>query len=710
LKKIQEVIINLLKQSKNEEAIEISKQAIEKKPTESEYYNLIALAYMFINNNAASIESINKALNLEKKSHFYSNKSLILMQVNNFTDAVIAADQAIEINTKNHEAFHNKSLALVRLKKYSEAIEPGMKAIELEPRLHQAYTNVGVAYSKIGLLKKSIEYYEKSLEIEKNNLDVLNNLSVAYIKLNKNELAKKYFNEALELGAISEDLYINIGMLNYNQNQFNEALVWIKKTLDINQNNSIAWFNLGNIFYKIGKYYEAIRSFENCKKINKNYKGVSGNILHMKMFIAEWKDIEYLSQEVKNEIGLGNKTASPFSLLSYIDDPQIIYENAIVNSNENLNKNITIEKKEKVKEIAKEKERINIAYFSSDFKRHPVTYLMLDVLKNHSREKFVVFAYSYSHNYSDDYTDKVKEVVDHWIDIKHLSDDEIEENIKKNDIDIIIDLNGWTEGYKSLLHKKKLAFLQINMLGFPSTMGNNNYDYIIADEFVIPKEYEKYYSEKVIKLSNFQPRAELICKIEKIKNENNGVVFGCYNNIYKITPEIFNAWIKILNTITNSRLILFSSSAAAEENLLAYAGSLGVSSTRITFKKKKKYEEYLESYNEIDLFLDTYPFGAGTTASDSIYMNTPIVTLAGKVFTSRMAASLLNNLDLSELICYSIDEYINKIIQLANDKALLNNIKFQIENCKNNLFSNGYVYEFENSILDAYKAKAVDYN
>ncbi len=706
MKKIQELIINLLKQSKNEEAIEIGKQAIEKCPTESEYYNLIALAYMFINNNSASIESINKALNIEKKSHYFSNKSLILMQINSFTDAVIAAEQAIEINPKNHEAFHNKSLALVRLKKYSEAIEPGMKAIELEPRLHQAYTNVGVAYSKIGLLAKSVEFYEKSLKLERNNLDVLNNLGVAYIKLNKNELAKKYFNEALKLGASSEELFINIGMLNYNENKFNEALIWINKTLTLNSTNAIAWFNLGNVFYKIGKYYEAIRCFENCKKINKNYKGVSGNIIHMKMFIAEWKGIKSLSQEIENEIMLGYKTASPFSILSYIDDPQKIYQNAAVNSIENLNKTITIE----IKKEIRIKEKINIAYFSSDFKRHPVTYLMLDILKNHNREKFVVYAYSYSHNYNDDYTDKVKEAVDHWIDIKNFSDNEIEENIIGNDIDIIIDLNGWTEGYKSILHKKKLALIQINMLGFPSTMGNENYDYIIADNFIIPKENEKYYSEKIIKLSNFQPRAELFSKIKKIKNENNGVVFGCYNNIYKITPEIFSAWMKILSKIENSKLILVSSSTVAEENLSAYAASLGVSPSRITFKKKKKYEEYLESYNEIDLFLDTYPFGAGTTASDSIYMNTPIVTLAGKVFTSRMAASLLNNLDLSELICYNIDEYINKIIHLASDKVVLNNFKLKIENDQNKLFSNNYVCEFENSILDAYMEKIVNYN
>lgn len=702
MKKKQEKIINLLKQGKNEEAIEISQLSIKQHPTESEYYNLIALAYMFINNYTVAMQNINKALSLEKKSHYYSNKSLILMQINSFSDAVIAAEQAIEKNPKNHEAFHNKSLALVRMKKYNEAIEPGLMAIELEPRLHQAYTNVGVAYSKIGLLKKSVELYEKSLKLEKNNLDVLNNLGVAYIKLNKNEIAKKYFNEALNLGAASEELYINIGMLNYNENQFNEALVWIKKTLILNNNNSIAWFNLGNVFYKIGKYYEAIRCFENCKKINKKHKGVSGNILHMKMFIAEWKDIEYLSQEVENEIRLGYKTASPFSLLSLIDDPQIIYENAVVNSISYLNKNIT--------KINTKKEKINIAYFSSDFKRHPVTYLMLDILNNHDRENFVVFAYSYSHNYSDEYTERVKDSVDHWIEIKYLSDDEVEENVRKNDIDIIIDLNGWTEGYRSILHNKKLALLQINMLGFPSTMGNDNYDYIIADNFLIPDEYEKYYSEKIIKLTNFQPRAKLTCKINKIKHENDGIVFGCYNNIYKITPKIFSAWMEILSMINNSELILFSSSTVAEENLLAYAASLGVSSSRITFKKKKKYEEYLESYNEIDLFLDTYPFGAGTTASDSIYMNTPIVTLVGKVFTSRMAASLLNNLNLSELICYSIDEYINKIIQLASDKKLLKNIKIQIENGKISLFSQNYICEFEKSILDAYHAKINSYN
>jgi predicted O-linked N-acetylglucosamine transferase (SPINDLY family) len=330
---------------------------------------------------------------------------------------------------------------------------------------------------------------------------------------------------------------------------------------------------------------------------------------------------------------------------------------------------------------------------------------MLDILKNHNRDNFIVFAYSYSHNYSDDYTDKVKDSVDHWIDIKHLSDDEVEENVKKNDIDIIIDLNGWTEGYRPILHNKKLALIQVNMLGFPSTMGNVNCDYIIADNFVVPSEYEKYYSEKIIKLSNFQPRAELMYEIKKNKLENDDIVFGCYNNIYKITPEIFNAWMKILSKIDNSKLILFSSSDIAEENLLAYAASLGVSSSRITFKKKKKYEDYLESYNEIDLFLDTYPFGAGTTASDSLFMNTPIVTLAGKVFTSRMAASLLNNIELSELICYSIDEYTNKIIQLANDKKMLKNIKIKIENNNKKLFSKNYIYEYEKSLLEAYHAK-----
>ena len=367
----------------------------------------------------------------------------------------------------------------------------------------------------------------------------------------------------------------------------------------------------------------------------------------------------------------------PFTLLALIDCPELhkktteIYVKEKYAAN-NILSNITPYTRHP---------KIRIGYFSADFRNHPVAALTAELYETHDRSQFEVYAFSYGPDSKDEMRKRLELGFDYFFDVQHLPDKEITLLAREHEIDIAVDLGGYTNFCRTEIFAMRSAPIQLSYIGYLGTLNASFFDYLIADTTIIPDDYQKYYSEKIIYLPSYQVNDskrkapnELFTK-QSLGIPETGFVFCCFNANYKITPQIFNSWIKILKQVNNSVLFLQADNEWAEINLKREFILEGLTPDRLIFGKRLPMSEYLARYQVADLFLDTLPYNAGTTASDALRMGLPILTHMGKSFASRMAASLLNAIGLPELITTNQADYESLAIELATNPEKLLRIR-----------------------------------
>jgi predicted O-linked N-acetylglucosamine transferase (SPINDLY family) len=319
------------------------------------------------------------------------------------------------------------------------------------------------------------------------------------------------------------------------------------------------------------------------------------------------------------------------------------------------------------------KEKINIAYFSPDFRNHPVSLLTSELFETHNRQRFEVFAFSLQQATVGDETNlRLRNGFDKFFDVENMSDKEIAQFARHNEVDIAIDLAGLTKYSRTGIFSYRAAPIQVNWLGYPGTIGADFIDYIVADKTIIPVESQSHYLEKVVYLPNsyqVNDRKRLISERQftrqKLGLPENGFVFCCFNNNFKILPTTFDGWIRILKSVDESVLWLFKDNPWAVENLKKEAQKQGIDGRRLVFAERMPLSEHLARHLQADLFLDTHPYNAHTTASDALWTGLPLLTLMGRSYASRVAASLLSAIGLPELITSNQEEYEALAIELA---------------------------------------------
>jgi predicted O-linked N-acetylglucosamine transferase (SPINDLY family) len=328
--------------------------------------------------------------------------------------------------------------------------------------------------------------------------------------------------------------------------------------------------------------------------------------------------------------------------------------------------------------------RLKIGYVSSDLREHAVGFAMTDVIEQHDRQGFEIFAYYCGINRPDATQARTKASVDHWTDITMMTDDQAAAKIAADGIDILVDLNGYTKDARTKVFARRPAPVNVNWFGYPSTMGTPYHHYIIADGVVVPPENELYYSEKVVRLPCYQPndRKRVVAERRPTRAEaglpDGAFVFCSLNGMQKTTPVTFERWLAILNRVPNSVLWLLSSTAETDERLRKYAADRGVSPERIVFAQKMSNPDHLARYPLADLFLDNFPYGAHTTASDSMWMGVPILTLPGRSFASRVCSGLVTAAGIGEMVCATPEQYIERAVAFGNDPASLAPVKAKL--------------------------------
>jgi predicted O-linked N-acetylglucosamine transferase (SPINDLY family) len=490
--------------------------------------------------------------------------------------------------------------------------------------------------------------------------------------------------------------------------RYEEALQHYDKALSLKPDYAEAYSNKGNTLNELKRYEEALQYYDKALSLKPDIDWALGNRLILKLQMCNWanlqRDINHLVEMNKSN----NKIIQPFQLLPMIDNPQL---------HKRISEIYTLHKYPVNPELgnihfSKQKKKIRLGYFSPDFRNHPVALLTAELFESHDRTLFEVIAFSLLQASDEDQIRmRLKNSFDKFLDVGHLSDIEIAKLAREMDIDIAIDLCGHTRHSRTGIFSFRAAPVQVSYLGYLGTMGANYIDYLLADKTIITKDLEECYTEKIIYLPSYQVNdSKKTISQKKFTREELGVsedkiIYCCFNNNYKILPTTFESWMRILKEVDKSILFLYAESSVVEDNLIKEAKSRGIDSSRIVFGKRIKYEEYLERYKICDLFLDTLPYNAGTTASDALWAGLPVITLKGKSFASRVAASLLTAINLPELITSSQEEYELLAIKLGNNPNELIHLKQKIENTKlrSNLFDTvAFTDVLEKAYLEAY--------
>jgi len=615
-------------------------------------------------------------------------------------------------NNPNYESakyFFEIGLYEYENENYSKAENNFKKSIEFVHDRLSTLTNLIATLLKLGKNNEAKKFIDIGLKIYKNDAVLLLNKGIFNLRENDLYTALSSFEEALKNNPDCYEAHSNIGSILMLLNNITGALTSFNNALHINPNFVDALYSRANIYMKLGKYDNAFIDFNNAMVVNPQYPDLLSSYLSVKMQTCNWENYYKEKEKLKNNILKNNLVCSPFHLLSLFDNPEL-HLLAACNfaksemSCDNKLGNISYPIKNK---------KIKIGYFSADFHNHATSYLMVEIFELHNKDIFEIYAFSFGPNSNDEMRVRISSACDKFIDIANKSDYEIGLLCRDLKINIAIDLKGYTGGQRCSIFAKRCAPIQINYLGYPGTLGSKNYDYIIADKILIPEEEHSNFTEKIIYLPNcYQPNDsnKIISNIKTTKADHNlpldSFVFCSFNNSFKILPETFIIWLNILKNKSNSVLWLIDDNITAVNNLRRFTLDYGVNPERVIFAKRTDLPTHLERHLHADLFLDTFPYNAHTTASDSLWTGLPVLTCSGRSFASRVSASLLNSCGLTNFITYSFEDFENKAIELANNPEIIKKAKefLKINNKKSTLFnSNLFTMNLEKAYLAVYK-------
>jgi len=402
-----------------------------------------------------------------------------------------------------------------------------------------------------------------------------------------------------------------------------------------------------------------------------------GDIAHIKMRRCEWNGVDEFKITAQENINSGKKVTVPFALISLIDDPSQHKKCAEIYANSKFPFNPSLG------DIPKrsQQEKIRIGYFSSDFRNHAVSFLTAELFELHDKNTFEIFAFSFGADDKSAIRIRLQGAFNQFIDVSCLSDKEVALLSREMSIDIAVDLGGYTANSRTGIFAYRAAPIQVSYIGYLGTMGSEYIDYLVADNTIIPSDSRQYYTEKIAYLPSYQvndSRRKIADKVftrDELGFPKDHFVFTCLNSNYKILPETFDSWMHILRSTKKSILFLYAENEWAQSNLIKEAKNRGIGSERLVFGKHLSPDKYLARYQACDLFLDTAPYNAGTTASDALWAGLPVLTLMGRSFPSRVAASLLNGIGIPELITTTKSAYEALAIELATNPQKLTSIK-----------------------------------
>ena len=695
---------DLIERGKLEQASRILKQALrDPDPANSvagHYY--LGLVEYQRHHYLPAAELIEKALSLNA-----SDPSMLASMRNNAGLAWLAADRpaqavrafslAIEHDPNYVQAWFNRGNAWRAHKDLSAARADYLQALVLDPYLAIAHNNLGLVLQQAGEILPAIEHFEKALQIQPDYAIAMNNLGLAKQTLGQTDAALRHYHNAL---AVAPD-YVE------------------------------AHVNAGNVLQQRGNYDQALPHYVSAYKLAPQLDLLLGNLIFCKAMMCDWQDFNALWRQVARQAAKGAIPCSPVVMLAGCDDPRMTLQlarrysevhvplidsppcqdvqsrpvNKIHSTSEaehgagsgsesedesrdELRDGTETQIRSRLTTVTKRK--LRIGYVSSDFREHPVAYLMVGILENHDRDAFEVIGFAIGPPGQDPLGQRVRASVDHFIDLSSATDLQAIETIRAHELDIAIDLNGYIDGCRPGIFRARIAPIQVNYYGYPGTMGARFIDYIVGDRHLMPCGFDAFYQEKIIYLpQSYQPNDDQRPIATSGGNRRDhglpqdAVVFCCFNKPYKITPPIFECWMQILKAVPDGVLWLQSTDQIVITNLRKAAHKAGLKPDRLVFAGRvATTADHLARYRLADLFLDTLPFTAHTTANDALWAGLPVLGLSGQTFSARVSESLLATLGLPDLVMRALPDYQARAIDLARHPEQIVELRKRLEQGK----------------------------
>ena len=602
-------------------------------------------------------------------------------QSGNFESADLSLRRVLQIDSKNLPALHILGLIKASQSNYSEAADYLARAARIHPNDASIQYNLAKALSDSGNDKDALAHHKKAVALAPNNPEAWLSYGNSASNLGRYEDALVWYGNALSLKPDYAEASLNKGATLKELERYEEAIASAEQALSINPNLAEAWTNKGVALKALKRYDEAIAHYDKALSLKSGIDWTSGDLLHIKMKVCSWSGLAEALENISKKVVANEKVINPFPLLALNDDALLHKKSSEIYIQSRYSFNLVLEPISK----RPQNKKIRVGYFSADFHNHATGYLMAELFELHDKSQFELVGFSFGPKTNDEMRLRLGRSFDQFIEVGGKSDVEVAKLSRNLNIDIAVDLKGFTQDARTGIFAHRAAPIQVNYLGYPGTMGADYIDYIIADRTLIPLESQSCYSEKVAYLPNsyqVNDRKRLISDRQFTRQElglpENGFIFCCFNNNYKILPATFEGWIRILKAVEGSVLWLFQDNAWAVDNLKKEAEKQGIASDRLVFAERLPLPEHLARHRQADLFLDTFPYNAHTTTSDALWTGLPVLTLMGGSFASRVAASLLNAIGLPELITDTQEEYEALAIELGLKPKKLADAKLKL--------------------------------
>ncbi len=575
-----------------------------------------------------------------------------LVELKRYAEGLASLDAALAHNPNSVDALSNRANALLRLKRYEDALADCDKALAIEPTHAIAWHNRGSALSGLKRHREFLDCYDRALALDSANPVTWNNRGNALIALKRYAESLKDFDAALALDPVYVD----------------------------------ALSNHANARSSLKDFPRAVAAAEAALALDPDHAPTLSVLIHCGLHACDWRTLERNKAKAATGLKLGRRAIQPFDCKAIATSE----EDNLLAARLWVADECPASPQKLWRGERYEHDRIRVAYLSTDLRAHAVGFLIVGAFEHHDKSRFEITGISLGTDDKSETRARFEAALDRFIDVREKSDNEVAALLREMEIDIAVDLNGFTDNPRTRILARRPAPIQVNYLGYPGTMGADYIDYIIADPIVITPDAERHYSEKIAYLpDSYQANDSRRRRVERQPSRaeaglpETGFVFSSFNNTYKISAEMFAVWMRLLANVEGSVLWLLEDNAFAAENLRRESAARGVNPSRLIFAPRTTPENHLARQTLADLFLDTLPYNAHTTASDALWVGLPVITTPGTTFPGRVAASLLTAIGLPELIAPSLGDYERLALTLARDPEALAALKAKLASHRN---------------------------
>jgi protein O-GlcNAc transferase len=682
--------INLLaivsyQQKDYDSAIEYSKKLIGLTSNNAEAHYILGHSMQEKGRLDEAIIYYQKALQLNPNlTHVYYNLGTIFQDKKSYDEAISCYQKALQFNPTDIDAIYNTALSLEGKGRLKEAIDSYKRVLELNPDCDEAHGRIGLVLQEMGQSDEASGFYRKANQLNPNNLIALYGLGVALQEKGQFNESIKYYYRTLEVNPDNYIAYNNLGNVLRDAGRDGEAIDCFKKALEINANHAGTYDNLGNALRHVRRYREAVACFQKALQIDPNHVATYVNLGGA---LADLGRLIEAEKAFRRALQIQPDSTLAYSNLLFIMNYSSRYDaNTIFLEHCRFAERFAGPLSSKILPHFNDTSslrRLKVGYVSPDFRNHSVHYFVEPILAWHNREHFEVFCYSNSKEY-DEVTRRIQGYADQWRNIKGMPNEQAAELIRKDQIDILVDLAGHTADNRILLFACKPAPVQVTWIGYPCTTGLSMIDYKIVDNYSGPPGMaEQFYAEKLMRLPE-----SFLCYLPETDSPDIGnlpalssrhITFGSFNNFTKVSQEIIALWAKILGAIAGSRLIMkahgLSDAATCDHAMDMFAQESIVPERIKLLPWEPTISEHLGKYGSIDIALDTFPYNGTTTTCEALWMGVPVITLSGGTPASHVGVSILSNVGLPELVAGTPDEYVSIAVNLAGDLNRLQSLR-----------------------------------